>query len=48
MDLKIHVGKFEGSLDLLLFLVKKHQMNPLELKISEITDEFIEYVKDIE
>ncbi len=47
MDLKIHVGEFEGSLDLLLFLVKKHRMNPLELRISEITDEFVEYVNNI-
>ena len=47
MDLKIHVGEFEGSLDLLLFLVRKHKMNPLELRISEITDEFIEYVNNI-
>ena len=31
-------------MDLLLFLVRKHKMNPLDLKISEITDEFVEYV----
>ncbi len=47
MELKIRVGKFEGSLDLLLSLVRKHQMNPLELKISEITDEFVEYVSNM-
>ncbi|WP_036222144.1 segregation and condensation protein A [Mesoaciditoga lauensis] len=35
-------------MDLLLFLVRKHKMNPLELKISEITDEFVEYVNSME
>lgn len=44
MDVKFHSGTFEGSFDLLLFLVKKHKMSPLDLKISEITDEFVEYV----
>jgi segregation and condensation protein A len=34
-------------MDLLLFLVRKHKMNPLELKISEITDEFVEYVDNM-
>ncbi len=34
-------------MDLLLFLVRKHKMNPLELKISEITDEFVEYVNEM-
>ncbi len=48
MEIQLHSGQFEGSLDLLLFLVRKHKMNPLDLKISEITDEFIEYVKEIE
>jgi len=48
MEIQLHSEQFEGSLDLLLFLVKKRKMNPLELKISEITDEFIEYVNGIE
>ncbi len=47
MELRIHLAEFEGSLDLLLFLVRKHRMNPLELKISEITDEFVEYVNEM-
>ncbi len=34
-------------MDLLLFLVRKHKMDPLELKISEITDEFVEYVNEM-
>jgi segregation and condensation protein A len=48
MEIQLHSEQFEGSFDLLLFLVKKRKMNPLELKISEITDEFIEYVNGIE
>ncbi len=48
MDINFHSGNFEGSFDLLLFLVKKHKMNPLELRISEITDEFVEYVEGMD
>lgn len=47
MELRVHLAEFEGSLDLLLFLVRKHRMNPLELRISEITDEFVEYVNEM-
>lgn len=46
--MEIKTERFEGSLDLLLFLVKKHKMNPLELRISEITDEFIAYVNQMD
>ncbi|MGC9212910.1 MAG: segregation and condensation protein A [Athalassotoga sp.] len=46
--MEVKTGQFEGSLDLLLFLVKKHKMNPLDLKISEITDEFVAYVKEMD
>ncbi len=45
--MEVKTGQFEGSLDLLLFLVKKHKMNPLDLRISEITDEFVAYVKEM-
>ncbi len=48
MDINFHSGSFEGSFDLLLFLVKKHKMNPLDLRISEITDEFVEYVEKMD
>ncbi len=48
MDINFHSGNFEGSFDLLLFLVKKHKMNPLDLRVSEITDEFVEYVEGMD
>lgn len=48
MDIKFHSGTFEGSFDLLLFLVKKHKMSPIDFKISEITDEFVEYVSNMD
>ncbi|MGC8544779.1 segregation and condensation protein A [Athalassotoga sp.] len=48
MDINFHSGNFEGSFDLLLFLVRKHKMNPLDLKISEITDEFVAYVEGMD
>lgn len=48
MDINFHSGDFEGSFDLLLFLVRKHKMNPLDLRISEITDEFVAYVEEMD
>lgn len=36
--------QFEGSLDLLLYLVKKHEMDIKDIKISIIADEFLEYI----
>jgi len=35
---------FEGSLDLLLYLVKKHEMDIRDIKISVIADEFLDYI----
>jgi segregation and condensation protein A len=37
---------FEGPLDLLLHLVKKNKMDIKEIKISEITSEYLYYLED--
>jgi len=39
--------QFEGSLDLLLYLVKKHEMDIRNIKISIIADEFLEYINQM-
>ncbi len=44
-DLTFTLPEFEGSLDLLLFLVKKEERDIREIQISKIADEFVEYVK---
>ncbi len=38
---------FEGPLDLLLHLIKEHDMTIWEIKISEITDQYMKYMEGI-
>lgn len=38
---------FEGPLDLLLHLIKESNMSIMEVKISEITDQYLKYMEDI-
>jgi len=45
---KINLPKFEGPLDLLLFFIKRDELDIYDIPISQITSEFIEYVKLIE
>jgi segregation and condensation protein A len=39
------VNDFEGPLDLLLFLVKKNEINIYDIPIARITDQYIEHLK---
>jgi len=39
------VKEFEGPLDLLLFLVKKNEINIYDIPIAEITEQYIAYLK---
>lgn len=38
------IGSFEGPLDLLLFLIKKSEINIYDIPIAEITDQYLEYL----
>ena len=40
--------KFEGPLDLLCHLIDKNKMNINDIKLSEITDQYIEYINKME
>ncbi|MBN2652724.1 MAG: segregation/condensation protein A [Spirochaetales bacterium] len=40
------VEKFEGPLDLLLFLIKKNEVSIYDIPIFEITEQFVQYVRD--
>ena len=40
--------KFEGPLDLLLFLIKKNEVNIYDIPIAEITGQYIEYLRQVE
>jgi segregation and condensation protein A len=41
---KIKLDQFEGPLDLLLFFIKRDELNIYDIPISRITKEFLEYV----
>lgn len=45
-DLKL--DNFEGPLDLLVYLIDKNKMDIYEVKISDITDQYVEYLREQE
>ena len=48
MDYKVRLEKFEGPLDLLLYLIKKQEIDIYDIPISKITEQFLEYLKMLE
>ncbi|HBG36323.1 MAG TPA: segregation/condensation protein A [Treponema sp.] len=40
----VKLESFEGPLDLLLFLIKKNEINIYDIPIGEITEQFLEYM----
>jgi len=42
--LKVVLSIFEGPLDLLLYLIRKHNLDILNIPVAEITRQYIEYV----
>ena len=45
---KVKVENFEGPLDLLCHLIDKNKMDICDIKISEITDQYIAYLNAME
>jgi segregation and condensation protein A len=48
---KIHLPVFEGPLDLLLYLIRAHRYDVLDIPIRQITGQFVEYLalmRDVE
>ena len=45
MNYKIQLEKFEGPLDLLLYLIKKDDMDIRDIPISSITNQYMEYIE---
>ena len=43
--LEICLEAFSGPLDLLLYLIRKENINILDLDVSKITDQYIEYIE---
>ena len=44
---KLLIGDFEGPLDLLLHLIKKSKMEIFDIEISEITNQYLNYIKSM-
>ena len=42
---EVHLAQFEGPFDLLLSLIAKHQLDVTEVALSQVTDEFIAYIR---
>jgi len=48
MDFRVDLDIFRGPLDLLLYLVRKHEVEIVEIPISTITDQYLEYLGVLE
>lgn len=48
MDYRVHIKQFDGPLDLLLHLIEKSELDIRDIFISEITAEFLEYMKQLD
>lgn len=46
-EYEVKLGVFEGPLDLLLYLVQKNELDPRQIQISVITDQYLAYMDGI-
>jgi segregation and condensation protein A len=44
----VHLENFEGPFDLLLQLISRHRMDITEVALSDVTDEFISFIRALE
>ena len=47
MELTVKLQVFEGSLDLLLYLLEKNKVNIYDIPIVEITEQYMEYIREM-
>lgn len=47
MTLNININNFQGPFDLLLHLIKKNEMDIYDIKIHEITNQYMEYINEM-
>lgn len=45
MSITVQLQKFEGPLGLLLYLIKKEEMDILDINVHEITKQYLDYIK---
>jgi len=48
MEFRVDLSIFRGPMDLLLYLVRKHEVDVLDIPIAPITDQFLQYLAVIE
>ncbi len=48
IDFRVDLNVFRGPLDLLLYLVRKHEVEIVDIPIAAITDQYLEYLTLIE
>ncbi len=48
MELSVKLQAFEGPLDLLMHLIDKNKIDIYDIPIAEITDQYMEYVRQLE
>jgi segregation and condensation protein A len=48
MSIRVKLEAFEGPLDLLLHLIDKNKINIYDIPIVEITDQYLDYIKQME
>ena len=44
MNYEIKLTQFEGPFDLLLFFIERDELDIHEISVSEITDDFLDYI----
>ncbi|MBO5096513.1 MAG: hypothetical protein J6B98_06530 [Bacilli bacterium] len=48
MEYSVTIDKFSGPLDLLLHLIKKSNIEIYDIKIEEVTKQYLDYIKKME
>ena len=48
MDFRVQLDDFSGPLDLLLYLVRKHEVDAVDVPVAMVTDQFLHYVDVLE
>jgi segregation and condensation protein A len=48
VDFRVDLNMFRGPMDLLLFLVRKHEVEIVDISIAAITDQYLDYLAVLE
>jgi segregation and condensation protein A len=48
MRFSVHLDDFRGPLDLLLYLVRKHELDVVDIPLARVIDQYLEYIAVLE